>query len=55
MKRAILNRLREPSTMAGLVAMLALFGLPPGVPELVGQVAAGALGLAAVLLPERQP
>jgi flagellar biosynthesis component FlhA len=46
------TRLREPSTMAGLSALLVLFGVPPGVPELAGQVIAGLAGLAAVFLPE---
>jgi hypothetical protein len=48
----IIARLREPSTMAGLGILLALFGLPAGVPELIGQVIAGAAGLAAVFMPE---
>ena len=49
---AFLTRLREPSTMAGLAVLASLFGVPAGVPELVGQVAAGLAGLAAILLPE---
>lgn len=47
------HRLREPSTAAGLSVLLVLLGVPPGVPELAGQVVAGLLGLAAVLLPEK--
>jgi len=48
----LLQRLREPSTMAGLAVLATLFGVPPGVPELVGQVVAGLAGLAAVFMPE---
>ena len=47
-----LNRMREPSTWAGLAALGALFGLPPETIGLVGQVAMGAGGLAAMLLSE---
>lgn len=50
--RLVLARLREPSTMAGLSVLVALFGLPPGVPELVAELVAAGAGLAAVLLPE---
>lgn len=46
------SRLREPSSMAGLAVLAALFGVPAGVPELVAQVVAGAAGLAAMFLPE---
>ena len=51
----VLNRLREPSTYAGFVALLGVFGLPDGVPQLAGQVLAGIGGLAAVFLAERKP
>lgn len=50
---AILNRLREPSTMAGLGVLLTLFGVPPGVPELAGQAVAALAGLAAVFMREK--
>lgn len=50
--KAILNRLREPSTWAGLSAIGVIFGLPPGTVDLVGQVVGGLCGLAAVFLPE---
>jgi hypothetical protein len=49
-----LQRVREPSTWAGLAALGALFGLPAETIGLVGQVAMGAGGLAAVLLAERK-
>ncbi len=49
---AFAARLREPSTMAGIAALAALLGVPPGVPELVGQIIVGVTGLAAILLPE---
>lgn len=47
------KRLREPSTLAGLAAILALFGAPAGVPEAIAQLVGAVSGLAAVLLPER--
>lgn len=53
MKTLILQRLREPSTWAGVSVLLTLFGVPPGVGEAVGQVVAGAAALAAVLLREK--
>ncbi|MDN3544664.1 hypothetical protein QWZ02_09410 [Kinneretia asaccharophila] len=49
---AILARLREPSTMAGLSALALLAGVPPGVPEAAMQGIAAVAGLLAVLLPE---
>lgn len=51
--RTILARLREPSTMAGLSALLLVAGVPPGVPEAAVQGVAAVAGLLAVLLPER--
>lgn len=50
----MLNRLREPSTMAGIAVLVGLFGLPAGAPELITQVLAGLAGLAAILMPERK-
>lgn len=49
---AFLARLREPSTMAGLSALLMLAGVPAGLPEAATQAAAAVAGLLAVLLPE---
>lgn len=51
--RTILARLREPSTMAGLSALLLVAGVPSGVPEAAVQGVAAVAGLLAVLLPER--
>lgn len=48
----IINRLREPSTWAGVAALGLIFGLPVGTIELVGQVIGGLAGLAAIVLPE---
>ncbi len=45
-----LNRIREPSTWAGIAALGALFGLPSEIIGMVGQVAMGMGGIAAVLL-----
>lgn len=54
MWRTMLNRLKEPSTMAGLAVLLGLFGVPAA-PEMVqgaGMILTGVTGLLAVLLPE---
>lgn len=50
---SMLNRLREPSTWAGLSALALVFGLPPGTVDLLGQVVAGGAGLAAIVLREK--
>lgn len=54
--QAFLNRLREPSTWAGLSAIAALSGMPvaPGTFGLVQQAVVAVAGLAAVLIPERK-
>ena len=49
---SILNRLREPSTWAGISALGLIFGMPSGTFELLGQVIGGVAGLAAIFLPE---
>lgn len=51
--KKILERLREPSTWAGLSVLGVVFGLPPGTIELAGQVIGGIAGIAAILLPEK--
>lgn len=49
----ILERLREPSSWAGVAVLLGLFGVPVGAPELVAQVGAGLAGLLAIALKEK--
>lgn len=49
----ILKRLREPSTHAALVAGVALFGGPIGLPDVVAQVAGAVSGVLAICLPEK--
>lgn len=49
---AILKRLREPSTWAGIAALGLIFGLPPGTVEAAGQIIGGAAALGAIFLPE---
>lgn len=49
----ILDRIKEPSTWAGLSVLGLVFGLPPGTVELLGQVLGGAAGLAAIVLKEK--
>lgn len=53
MKAIILQRLREPSTWAGLSVLGAVFGFPEGTMHAVGQVVGGLAALAAILLPEQ--
>ncbi|WP_265942481.1 hypothetical protein [Dechloromonas sp. A34] len=49
----VLQRLREPSTMAGLGALALLFGLPPDTINVVLQAVGAILGVLAVVLPEK--
>lgn len=55
MERTIhaLQRLREPSTWAGIAALGVLFGVPAGTVEAAGQIIGGVAALAAIILPER--
>ncbi len=48
----ILQRMREPSTWAGLSMLGLLFGLPEGTISAVGEVVGGLAALGAILLPE---
>jgi hypothetical protein len=51
----ILNRLKEPSSLAGVAVLLGLFGVPAA-PEIVqgaGQLLTGLLALAAVFVREK--
>lgn len=48
----MIQRLREPSTWAGIAALGLIFGLPPGTIEAVGQIIGGAAALGAIFLPE---
>lgn len=52
--KLIFERLRQPSTWAGISALGLVFGLPPGTIELVGQVVAGVAGIAAIVLGEQK-
>jgi hypothetical protein len=49
----LLNRLKEPSTLAGLSALGMLFGLPPGTIDAVSQIIAGGLAVAAIVKKEK--
>jgi hypothetical protein len=50
---AFFERLKEPSTWAGLSMLGVLFGLPAGTVEAAGQVVGGVAALAAIILRER--
>ena len=52
MKKIIIQRIKEPSTWAGLSMLGVVFGLPPGTIEAVGQVAGGLAALVAIFMPE---
>ena len=53
MKNAFFQRIREPSTWAGLSALGLLLGLPPGTIEGVGQIVGGIAAIAAIFLSEK--
>jgi hypothetical protein len=53
MKANFLNRIKEPSTWAGLSMLGVLFGLPPGTIEGLGQIIGGIAALAAVFMSEK--
>jgi hypothetical protein len=51
----LLNRFKEPSSLAGVAVLLGMFGVP-NAPELVqgvGQVVAGGLAVAAIFVKEK--
>jgi len=52
MWKKILDRLRQPSTVAGLSAIGVLVGVPPGTIDLVGQAVIGVAGIVGVLTDE---
>lgn len=52
--RTIAQRLREPSSMAGLAAIALIFGVPAGAAEGVVNIVAGLAALAAIALPENK-
>jgi hypothetical protein len=47
----LLNRLKEPTTWAGVSALGLLFGIPPGTVEVVVQAVVAVSAAAAVLMP----
>ena len=55
-KEVFQKKAKEPSTWAGLVVILAAFGVPvpPGIVEQVALVAAGAVGLYEVVRSEKE-
>lgn len=52
MRRYILQRLREPSSLAGLGALAMVFGAAPDQVNAVTQLVGAALAAAAVFLPD---
>jgi hypothetical protein len=54
MRQLIINRIKEPSTWAGLAVLGTVFGLPPGTVDAVGMVLGGVASLVAIFAPERK-
>jgi len=50
--KAILNRLKEPSTWAGIGALAVVFGVPAVQVDAAVQIAVAVSGALAVMLPE---
>jgi hypothetical protein len=50
----ILQRLREPSTWAGLSVLGAVFGAAPGLIDAIGQAVAGIAAALAIVLTEKK-
>lgn len=49
----LMQRLKEPSTYAGLSALAVLVGVPPGTADALMQALGAVAALVAILLPER--
>jgi len=45
-------RAKEPSTMAGISVLAAVFGIPPGTVDLVTQLIPAVAAVAAIVMPE---
>lgn len=52
--RALVNRLKEPSSWSGFGLLFAAFGVPMGTYQLITQIGMGLAGLVAVAVPEGQ-
>ncbi len=51
--KLMIKRLIQPSSLAGLSAIMVLFGVPPGTIELSTQAIAGVTGLLAILIDDK--
>ena len=51
--KALLNRLKEPSTWAGIAALVTAFGVPGEQVQAVAQIAVAVTGAVAVFMPEK--
>ncbi|MDR2366280.1 MAG: hypothetical protein LBD68_10610 [Zoogloeaceae bacterium] len=49
----LLNKIKEPSTWAGLSVLGAIFSVPAGIMDGIGQIVAGAAAVLAVVLSEK--
>ena len=48
-----IDRLKEPSTWAGVSALGLVFGLPPGLLDAVAQIVMGVGGVAAIVMKDK--
>lgn len=51
--KTVLDRIKEPSTWAGLSVLGLVFGLPPGTMDLVIQLVTAGAGIAGIVLAEK--
>lgn len=49
----LVERMKEPSSWAGVAVLLGLFGVPVGAPELVAQIGSGIAALIAIAMKEK--
>lgn len=50
----IVNRLKEPSSWAGIASLIVLFGVPANTVQVVVQAVGAVAAAAAVLMPEKE-
>lgn len=51
----IINRLKEPSSWAGIASLVVLFGVPASTAQTVVQAVGAVAAAAAIFLPEKEP
>lgn len=51
--KTLYNRIKEPSSWAGLSALAIMFGVPVGFIPVIGKIGAAVLAVGAILIPEQ--